>query len=192
MFKLIFNLLLIGAAVGLFFLPKYGISAKYEDIKSVQAQAKEYANANNSAKELAEKRDNLTNEYNQISDQEKKRLVTFLPDNIDPIRFILEMESVGRKIGMPIRGAKYSSVKNVTNAQDTIATEDTKYGIFTFEFTTEGSYDNMYTLLESLNNSLRLIDVTSVTVTPSGGATDAQRSADFFTYNVRLNAYWLK
>lgn len=192
MFKLIFNLLLIGAAAGLFFLPKYGISTKYEDIKSVQTQAKEYTNANNSAKALAEKRDALTNEYNQISDQEKKRLVTFLPDNIDPIRFILEMESIGRKIGMPIRGAKYSSIKNVTNPQDTIATEDTKYSIFTFEFTTEGSYDNMYTLLESLNNSLRLIDVINITVTPAGGGADSQRSSDFFTYNVRLNAYWLK
>lgn len=192
MFKLIFNLLLIGAAAGLFFLPKYGISAKYEDIKSVQTQAKEYANANKSAKDLATKRDSLTNEYNQISDQEKKRLVTFLPDNIDPIRFILEMESIGRKIGMPIRGAKYTSIKNVTNPQDTIATEDTKYSIFTFEFTTEGSYDNMYTLLESFNNSLRLIDVTNITVTPAAAAADSQRQADFFTYNVRLNAYWLK
>jgi hypothetical protein len=192
MFKLIFNLLLIGAAAGVFFLPKYGISAKYEDIKTVQAQVKEYTNANNSAKELAEKRDALTNVYNQISPAQQARLVTFLPDNIDPLRFILEMESIGRKIGMPIKGAKYSSVKNVTNPQDTIATEDTKYSIFTFEFSTEGSYDNLSTLLESLNNSLRLIDVTNITVTAAASTAESQRPADYYTYNVRINTYWLK
>jgi hypothetical protein len=192
MFKLIFNILLLGAAAGIFFLPNYGISAKYEDIKVIQAQVKEYANANNSAKELAEKRDALTNVYNQISPAQQNRLITFLPDNIDPIRFILEMEAIGRKLGMPIRNAKYSSVKNVVNTENTIATEDTKYSIFTFEFTTEGSYDNLTALLQSLNNSLRLIDVTNVTITAATGGADAQRPADYYTYGIRLNAYWLK
>ncbi len=195
MLKLLFNLLLIGAAAGIFFLPKYGISAKYNDIKNIQSEIKEYQNANDSAKKLAEKRDELSGTYNGFQDAQRARLVTFLPDNIDPIRFILEMEGIGKKLGMPIRGAKYNSIKNVANTSDTIAVGDIKYGEFTFDFSTEGSYDNLVKLLETLNNSLRLIDVTNITIVQSGGTAgvgDTIRPADYFTYNIHLVTYWLK
>jgi hypothetical protein len=192
MFKILFNLLLIGAAAGIFFLPTYGISAKYEDIKSVQAEIKQYAEANDSAKKLAAKLDELINKNNSISPAQQARLVTFLPDNIDPIRFILEMESIGRKLGMPVRGARYTAVKTNNTTQDTAAVGDAKNGIFTFEFTTEGSYDNLVKMLNALNNSLRLIDVTSMTITPGGAGGDGTRSSDYYTYNIKLTAYWLK
>jgi hypothetical protein len=192
MFKILFNILLIGAAAGIFFLPTYGISAKYEDIKSVQAEIKQYAEANESAKKLAAKLDELINKNNSISPAQQARLVTFLPDNIDPIRFILEMESIGRKLGMPVRGARYTAVKTNNTTQDTVAVGDAKNGIFTFEFTTEGSYDNLVKMLSALNNSLRLIDVTSMTITPGGAGGDATRAADYYTYNIKLTAYWLK
>jgi dsDNA-binding SOS-regulon protein len=196
MFKLLFNLLLIGACAGIFFLPEYGISAKYTDIKAVKAEIEEYKKANDSAKKLAEKRDELNEKYNSFTDAQRQRLVTFLPDNIDPIRFILEMEGVGKKMAMPIRGASYSAVKNVANPDQTIAVGDVKYGVYNFSFATEGNYDSLTKLLDQFNNSLRLIDITDISVSagsPAGlAAGDGARPSDFYTYNVKLTTYWLK
>ncbi len=197
MFKLLFNLLLIGACAGIFFLPKYGISAKYTDIKAVKAEIEEYKKANDSAKKLAEKRDSLAQTYNSISEAQKQRLVTFLPDNIDPIRFILEMEGVGKKLGMPIRGASYTAIKNVANpAEQTIATGDVKYGVYNFSFSTEGNYDSLTKMLDQFNNSLRLIDITDISVSAASPAglqgAEGARPSDFYTYQVKLTTYWLK
>lgn len=196
MFKLLFNLLLIGACAGIFFLPTYGISAKYTDIKAVKVEIEEYKKANDSAKKLAEKRDELNQKYNSFTDAQRQRLVTFLPDNIDPIRFILEMEGIGKKMGMPIRNASYSSVKNVANPEQTIATGDVKYGVYNFSFSTEGNYDSLTKMLDQFNTSLRLIDITDISVSAGSPAGlqggEGARPTDFYTYNVKLTTYWLK
>jgi dsDNA-binding SOS-regulon protein len=196
MFKLLFNLLLIGACAGIFFLPTYGISAKYTDIKAVKVEIEEYKKANDSAKKLAEKRDELNQKYNSFTDAQRQRLVTFLPDNIDPIRFILEMEGIGKKMGMPIRGATYSAIKNVANPEQTIATGDVKYGVYNFSFSTEGNYDSLTKMLDQFNNSLRLIDITDVSIaagSPAGlQGGEGARPTDFYTYQVKLTTYWLK
>jgi dsDNA-binding SOS-regulon protein len=195
MIKFIFNLLLLGAAAGIFFMPNYGIKAKYQDIKVINTEIEEYDKANDSAKKLAEKRDELTNTFNSFNDTQKSRLVTFLPDNIDPIRFILEMEGVGKKLGMPVKNARYSQTKIVADTDQKISDTESKFGLFTFEFTTEGSYDNFVKLLGQLENSLRLIDVVSVSITPpssSAASAGGVVPADFFSYQVKLNAYWLK
>jgi dsDNA-binding SOS-regulon protein len=190
--KILFNILLIGAAVGIFFMPKYGISAKYSDIKIVNIEVEEYDKANDSAKKLTEKRDELTNTFNSFSDSQKARLVTFLPDNIDPIRFILEMEGVGKKLGMPIKNARYSQTKVLSNPDQKLSDTESTHGVFTFEFSTEGSYDNFIRLLGQLESSLRLIDVTNITISSAAVANTQNAPADFFTYQVKLQTYWLK
>ena len=127
MFRLIFNLLLLGACAGIFFLPTYGISAKYDDVKVKQADITEYDNANKSARQLVDKRDSLLAADQAISPEDHARLITFLPDNIDPIRYILEMEGIGKKLGMPIKGASYSSVKSSGAPVQTAGAADVKY-----------------------------------------------------------------
>ena len=176
-------------------MPTYGISAKYQDIKKINLEVEEYSKANDSAKKLTEKRDELTNSYNSFTDAQRNRLVTFLPDNIDPIRFILEMEGIGKKFGMPIKNAKYTAVKNINNPEQNISDSDLKYAEFTFEFATEGSYDNFVKLLNEFDKSLRLIDVVAISIA-SGSLNSSQEGenspVDFYKYNVTVKAYWLK
>jgi hypothetical protein len=195
MFKLIFNLLLLGASAGIFFLPTYGISAKYADVQAKQAEIKEYENANKSARELVGKRDELLSKDQAISPEEHARLITFLPDNIDPIRFILEMEGIGKKIGMPIKNARYSSVKAVAAPEQAAGSSDVKYGIFTFIFTTEGSYDDLQKMLKEFDRSLRLIDIETISFTQAGTSSTqagAPSATDHYIYTVTLKTYWLK
>lgn len=191
MFKLLFNLLLIGACAGIFFLPTYGISAKYADIQSIKQELEQYTEANNNAKKLAEKRDELQNKFNSYNEAQRSRLVTFLPDNIDPIRFILEMEGIGKKLGVPIKGASYGTLQT-TKKDQSIAVGDSTYGTYTFSFSSEGSYNTMLTTLRELEKSLRLMDVTSLTLTAPQGVDPSGRPVDYYTYNIRLNTYWLK
>lgn len=196
MFKLIFNLLLLGAAAGIFFLPNYGISAKYEDIKLKKAEIKEYANANKSALDLVGKRDELLARDQAISPQDHARLITFLPDNIDPIRFILEMEGIGKKLAMPIKNARYSSVKTAAAPEQVAGASDVKYGVFTFSFTTEGSYDDLQKLLKEFDRSLRLINVENISITGNNSSSAAEGavrlSSDQYVFQITLTTFWLK
>ena len=191
MFRLIFNLLLLGACAGIFFLPNYGISAKYEDIKAKKADVAEYDNANKSARKLVDKRDSLLTADQAISPEDHARLVTFLPDNIDPIRYILEMEGIGKKLSMPIKGASYSSVKAGGAPAQTAGAADVKYGVFTFSFSSEGSYDDIQRLLKEFERSLRLIDIENITITSATTGTD-YRGLDHYIFQVTLKTYWLK
>ena len=192
MFKLIFNLLLLGACAGIFFVPKFGISAKYDDIKVRKAEIKEYDNANKSARDLVAKRDDLNNRFNAFTPQEQSRLITFLPDNIDPIRYILEMEGIGKKLGMPIKGAGYTSAKIGGTPVLTAGASDVKYGVFNFTFTSEGSYSDLQRMLTEFDRSLRLIDIESIGITPAGGNGLDYKALDHYNFQIVLKTYWLK
>lgn len=181
----------------LFFLV---IDPFYMEVKQSKLEIATYSTAVNDSEDLQKTRDSLVGKYKNIKNEDKERLEQFLPHTINNIELILEIEKIANSYNMPVKDIKFESKSLTGNSQGTavVAENDPSkylpYGIFPMEFTVEGKYENFLSFLNGLEHNLRLIDVKSISFSVSGGASSGENktSPDIYTYNLKIQAYWIK
>lgn len=167
---------------------------EYVDIKSQMAS---YDEALSNSKMLENERDKLTKIYNSIDTVNLEKLQKLLPDSVDNIRLILEIEKLALPYGMILKDVKYATVdaaKIKDTAQGGLQAKktDKNYGAWDLEFSTEGTYLNFVSFLKDLENNLRIVDVVSVDFSSDTGSGINLNSQEAYKYNLKIKTYWLK
>lgn len=196
--KFILPTLFIIASILIFFTVT---SPLYSDMSDKTAQIAKYDEALNRSKELQQTRDQLLAKYNSIKQEDKDKLDHFLPNTVNNIKFILEVEQLANIHGMPIKNIKFEPPV-ATDPKDSKGTvvvaatpENSKpYGTFPIEFTVDGNYDSFVLFMKDLEHNLRLVDVKSVSFTVPANTKGQQGAQDpnVYSYNIKVNTYWLK
>lgn len=193
--RFIFPTILVIVSLVTFFM--YTNPTYQNDIKGNLATQSMYSQALNSAQKLQEERDALSLKYRNFDPDVIARLSKLLPDNVDNIRLVIDIQNMAKSYGMSISNTKFDAnpIKNATGqtaqlsalSPADVASSNSPYGTFNIEFTTVGNYDNFLSFLKDVESSLRLTDVVSVDF--SSDMTDATKP---YTYTVKLQTYWLK
>ncbi len=193
MLRLIAPIILIGGAiVGFIAL----VSPMYEEIGGLKAQVASYNEALDNSKALEQERDKLTKKYNSIDPANLDRLEKLLPDNVDNIRLILEIEKIATPYGMVLREVKYDTISKeeqkgtVVQAGEVPLSDSKEYGLWNLEFSTEGTYTNFLNFIKDLEKNLRIVDVASIQF--SSVDNTAPNKADTYKYGFKIKTYWLK
>lgn len=200
MTRFIVPIVIIIAALGLFF--SY-VNPRYQEIKGLQAQVAAYDNALNNAKQLEETKAQLLATYNDIPQDNIEKLNKLLPDNVDNIRLILEIESIGAKYGMGIKDVQFNADATKKNqaaspieaSTDQTQLENKDYGVFDMSFSSDGTYPNFVLFMKDLEKSLRLVDVKGVDFASSDATAAAPsfgQSKDVIKYKIDIRTFWLK
>jgi Tfp pilus assembly protein PilO len=185
--RYIFLLILIGASIAAFVM---FIKPRYENLQTVK---KEVASSNSNlstAAKLKTSREELIAQYNSIPKADLDNLKTLLPDSVDNIRLIIQIDSLATKNGLStLRNVDYKAVdeKAQSASPETIKRP---YGEFIISFQTVGQYSNFLAFLSDLEQNLRLVDVMAVEFITNDAA--AVGLASNVTYKVTLKTYWLK
>jgi len=191
--------ILIGASIGIFLV---FVSPFYGEISALKTQVASYDQALSNSKALENERDKLTQKFNAITTSDLERIKKLLPENVDNIRLILEIEKIASPFGMALRDVKY----NPTNKKDTQAStgqqaqvnettsSQKEYGVWDLEFSTNGTYTNFLNFIKALESNLRIVDISSVDFTSDAVAsTGAAVSApSVYKYSFKIKTYWLK
>jgi len=187
-------IILIGIAIIVFFMETNPL---YNDISTLKAQVASYDEALDTSKTLASVRDQLTAKYNNINPNDLTKLETLLPDNINSIRLIMEIEQIASPYGLVLADVRYNTntataTTATTNAQsgNTSQTSSKDYGVFDLEFSTTGTYDNFISFTKDLEKNLRIVDISSVSFTTS--ANTKTNTPNTYDYSFKINTYWLK
>ena len=114
MLQFLMPIIIIGIAVTGFFT---FTSPTYEKINTLKAQTSSYDEALNNSKALETERDKLTAKYNTISGENLNRLIKLLPQNVDNIRLILEIEKLAAPFGMVLSDVKYDTSVEESSVQ---------------------------------------------------------------------------
>lgn len=196
MFRLVVPIVLLGVAVGLFVTYT---NPTYKSLTDLRSTYSAYNEALANSKKLLDIRNDLTTRYNAISAEDRQKIETMLPDNVDNIRFILDIEEISRPYGQTMRPR---DVKYDPNAQDTatkktaqatpgqIEAQNRNYGEFELEFSSTGNYSSFVSFLRDLEKNLRIVDITSITfASPDTGTVAATGQ---YKYNFKVKTYWLK
>ncbi|HEY0907931.1 MAG TPA: type 4a pilus biogenesis protein PilO [Candidatus Paceibacterota bacterium] len=174
----IISIVLILASAGLFF--GY-IDPTYAEVKGMLAEKAEYDGALTRSKELQIERDKLLVKFNAMPKADRDMLAKLLPDNIDNVRLIIDLDEMAKKYSMRIRNFRADSVEQ----KDTIGKTNDPYGTLTLSFSTTASYATFLNFLKDLEHSLRVIDVTAIEF-------DASDTNNLYDYSVTVKTYWLK
>lgn len=136
--------ILIAISITIFFV---FASPMLTDISALSAKAASYNEALGNSKALENERDKLTTKYNSISTENLQKLKKFLPENVDNIRLILEIEKIASPYGMALKDVKYNADDIDNTTPKGVITGGPKqspkeYGVFDLEFSTTGTYKN--------------------------------------------------
>lgn len=182
--RFIFPTLLVLAAIGLFVIYT---NPQYAAVSTLQTQQAAYDQALTNSKKLLALRDTLTAQYNALTPDDLSRLQTLMPDSVDNIHLVLDIQGIANKYGMNVSDIDFGddSSESSTATQST-TDQNTIYGTYDMGFSVTGTYQNFLSFLGDLEQSLRIIDVESIAFDTTA-ATGAS-----YKYTLKVQTYWLK
>ncbi|MEK7113678.1 MAG: hypothetical protein AAB873_02520 [Patescibacteria group bacterium] len=195
MFKFILPGILIGIALTAFFL---FTSPLYQDVSLKRSQVSDYNKALDNAKAFEAERDKLTQKYNSFNPDNLSKLQKLLPDNVDNIRLILEIEKIASPYGMALKDVKYDAGENVvlTEGEESVPAEEEimvkDYDTWNLEFSTSGSYSNFINFIKDLESNLRIVDISSIQFSSNTNLGAGSSLSEVYTYDFKIKTYWLK
>jgi Tfp pilus assembly protein PilO len=190
MMRNIFSLLFIAGAIAIFFLYT---SPAYDSMQGLSAQGAQYDAALDKATQLQEVKQTLLSRYNSFDPNAITRLSTMLPDQVDNIRLILDLDNLAGRFGMQLQNVDISSSASQSGSVvSSIASAAQPYDSLTIQFSTHGTYQQFTQFLSALQSSLRLVDILSISLAPSGSTGTQGTGEPTYQYQMTVQTYWLR
>lgn len=178
--NLITYIIMITAAVASFFLYT---NPHYKSVQGLKAQAAQYEDALDKAKEAEQIKVDLAAKRESFSQEDVELLHKMLPDTVDNIRLLLDINQIAAGYGSGIAGIH---VDSGSSNQQANPTQDQKadLGAVTIGFNVTMSYTSFLAFLKDLEQSLRITDLTVLNFS----STDTGQ----YSFGVSLKTYWLQ
>ena len=145
----------------------------------------DYNDALTKSKELQGLREDLLNEYNTFPKTNIERLKKMLPDHVDNVRLIIEIDNIASQYGMTVKDAQILSDREQSNSNNLsifeVRTENKK--TMSLSFTVVAPYESFLRFLRDLEQNLRIVDIESISFSAS--------DVDLYEYDVTIKTYWL-
>lgn len=198
--KNITSIILIILSILVFF---FFTDGQYKKVQQLQAEIAKNAEVLETANKLNLKKEELNAKFNQISQEEKEELEKLIPDTVDNVRLIIDINNIANQFGIAIRDIGIDSKDSATDTGsakrvssqssnfDGVLQEGTvkyvdqsKIGVISFSFTVSAKYEVFLEFLKKLEESLRIVDIRNIEVSRGTGV--------FYDYKVTMETYWLK
>ena len=194
--------ILIVLAIGIYFTVTKG---KLAEAGLVAAQNSQYTSAIDSAKQLIAVRDQVNNDYKEVSQDDRDKLAKMVPDSVDNIRLIIDMTGIAKKFDFTLSGLSATvsgkgsatskagagsgpianpmanpSMPGSTAASLAVPTLDT----VAISFSVSAPFNQFVSFMQALEADLRIMDITHLTMTAN--------DSGVYDFNVQMNTYWLR
>lgn len=188
MTRTILPLVLIAAAIGLFVM---FTNPTYSADQALSQEHGAYQQALGTAKELRSQRDQLLAKRNTFSTDDMQKLQEMLPDTVDNIRLIIDINNIAARHGLSLKNVQLGDVSSGSSAQSATAVgaSGDPVGSVELGFTLTAGYANFRAFLADLEHSLRLINVEKITFKEAPN--DKGVTSDLNDYQLTIRTYWL-
>ena len=186
MTKSIISLLCLAGAIALFFVYT---KPTYDSLDATKNQITQYNLALDKAAELQRLKQSLLSRYNSFNAADIDRLHKLLPDHVDNVRLVLDLDTLASKHGLALQNVVISAPTESTgNTANIVGPSTEAFDSLTLRFATNGTYSRFVSFLTDLEASLRIVDVIELRITPAtGGGADPT-----YRFDIVLKTYWLK
>ena len=184
-------LILVAIAIAIYFTYTQGAISDNTTISDTNSQ---YLVAINNSKSLSSVRDTVQTQYNNLSLEDRDRLDKILPTSVDNIHLIVDVSKMANRYGFALRNIKATVGQDASasggqqnppsSASSSLLDVSLSMATVNLSFDTTAPYDKFILFLQELEKSLRIMDVTKLSVKANDtGAYD---------FSVSITTYWLK
>lgn len=180
-------LILIIVSIGVFFS---FIDPEYDEIKVLLDTREENKEMLELAEELKRKREELQRDFRNISAEQKRDLNRLLPETVDNVRLILDINNIAESFGLIITGISVSDNQKAKVVEQGSVQTGEEIGVISLGFSVVAPYELFIDFMQDLEESLRIVDIRSLNITPAENVTVS--GEPFYNYSVSLDTYWLR
>lgn len=189
MFKLLTPIIGIVVALGLFFTY---VQPTFQDVKAVQNETMQYAEAVNRASELQQRIAELRSQQSAIALSDLERLEAFLPDRINEVALLIDLDALATNSNLSLSEISVEKPEEedsdaAAQALPTDAETDSsfepvpefgntpnsalsgQYTTLDISFTVTGTYNDFREFLSNLEQSLVLMEVVKINFSDTEG-----------------------
>lgn len=155
-------------------------------IAQAKADIASYDAALTAASNFSDNEAKLEQERDAIPADQLNRLNVFLPDSVDNVQLILDLNALATRSGVTLSNFATPTGANGTDANAQTQTAPNSGPLvdsLTLSVSATGSYDGFRAFLAGVEQSLRPLDVSQLSVTDS--------DTGVYTYQVTFKIYWL-
>ncbi len=197
-------LVLIGSGIAGFLLITQPV---YNEALVIKEEADTYKEALANSEILQKERDRLTEKFNSFNQSDLDRLEKIVPDSVDNIKLILEIQEVAQNQGILISNVEFEPEQFVdateaspeqtrsqqqANLRRPGSATNLDYEVFDLEFSVAGKYGAFIDFMRLLEQSLRVVDIKSIAFTPGTSEDRDKVFTDDYRYTFRVNTFRLK
>ncbi len=156
--------------------------------QSISAKNKEII----SATKYAEKQAELGKQYISVSKEGIAKLNQMIPNTNSNVQLILDLNSLASQSGFYITSFDVSK-NNSYQRRNQTAGKPTKntYKITKLTVSGSGSYDSFRQFINGAERSLRLIDITNISIKSNNITGMKVKTSETFSYKITMDVYWL-
>ena len=180
-------IVLVLVAVGIFFA--YTNPTYTGEVSAAKLEVKSLDSALEAADSFKDRESQLERERLALPEEGMKRLLAFLPDNVNNIQLILDLDALAARSGVRLSnfdvGDSGETEEVGGDTGGSLALSSTE-AVESLEITVTavGSYSSFHAFLAAAEKSLRMLDVVSIVVKSS--------NTGVYTYDITFRIYWLQ
>ncbi len=179
--KNVFPTILILAALGMFI---FFTNPEYQKVKALQSDIASYDSALGKSQLVLKKRGELQAKYAQFAASDLDALTKLLPDHVDNVQLILDVNGIARKHNMAISKIKIDQATPQSAKDKVLGPSIKPYSSILVSFRTQATYADFVAFMKDIEQGLRLVDVVELSFKAGQkGIND---------YAVTVKTYWLK
>lgn len=160
-------------------------------INQKKAKFQEYENVLNKVKEVKIKTEELSSKYSNISEDELSKLDKMIPEKFISEYFVNDLNAMAGRYGMRITQININVPLPIEGAVDDSQTDGGGYKTIIAKFVLSGKYDQLLSFLKDLETSLRIMDVTNLSV-KAAPADKTKGDDQNLDYTLEIKTYSLK
>ncbi len=200
--KFVEILILPIAMIGIIAALLWFVQPTYGEIKNLAQKIETKENTLEKKQKLVFDIEKLVNQYEDIEGRVNKVFYA-LPNKAEIPNVLVQLEALASENGMIFESSNFSkiqqSAQNKTtsenNAASSLETADQQNIIeqtrsVSIDINLTGSYENFKNYLRSLENNIRIMDITSINFSSSSGSSEEEEVSDNFSYSIRLKVYY--
>ncbi len=157
-------------------------------ITSINEEISRYDSALTAADRFKEKQAALTAQRDQLPVGAVERLNAFLPDGVDNVQLILDLDALASRSGIRLSNfqtTESGKAKSGENGEPVLSIESTQAtDSLDLSMTATGSYAALRTFMSGVETSLRPLDLVEFSL--------ADSPTGLYTYQMTYRLYWLR
>lgn len=181
----ILPIVILIVALGLFF--GYVHPTYTGSIATLRSEIAGFDAALAAAQEYGKKEAELVAQRNALPPEDLARLEAFLPNGVDNVQLILDLNSLAARSGIELSDFDIAEPQDKSDSESDrfgTPTSDTLVDSLDLSVSAVGSYESFKTFLQGAEQSLRPLDLVELKIDDS--------TTGVYSYDITFRIYWLK